>query len=89
MQSVIKSPSDISLLFQIMHEVHEAICKSNDEFIDFDYEITLLTVTQKNGPTLFCLVLGHRQEGGDYQEIGSQWKWCQIVERKPKKWLKK
>lgn len=37
-------------------------------FIDFDYEITLLTVTQKEGPTLFCPPIGHRQEGGDYQE---------------------
>lgn len=37
-------------------------------FIDFDYEITLLTVTQKDGPTLFCPPIGHRQERGDYQE---------------------
>jgi phosphoribosylglycinamide formyltransferase 2 len=37
-------------------------------FIDFDYEITLLTVTQKNGDTLFCPPIGHRQERGDYQE---------------------
>ena len=37
-------------------------------FIDFDYEITLLTVTQQNGPTLFCPPIGHRQERGDYQE---------------------
>lgn len=37
-------------------------------FIDFDYEITLLTVSQKNGPTLFCPPIGHRQESGDYQE---------------------
>lgn len=39
-----------------------------EEFIDFDYEITLLTVTQKAGPTLFCPPIGHRQERGDYQE---------------------
>jgi len=39
-----------------------------EEFIDFDYEITLLTVTQKNGTTLFCPPIGHRQERGDYQE---------------------
>ena len=37
-------------------------------FIDFDYEITLLTVTQHNGKTLFCPPIGHRQERGDYQE---------------------
>jgi phosphoribosylglycinamide formyltransferase 2 len=37
-------------------------------FVDFDFEITLLTLTQKEGPTLFCPPIGHRQERGDYQE---------------------
>ena len=36
-------------------------------FIDFDYEITLLTVQHVNGCS-FCDPIGHRQEGGDYQE---------------------
>ena len=36
-------------------------------FIDFDYEITLLTVRHAAGTT-FCLPVGHRQEKGDYQE---------------------
>jgi len=39
-----------------------------EEFIVFETEITLLTVTQKAGPTLFCPPIGHRQERGDYQE---------------------
>lgn len=39
-----------------------------EEFIPFESEITLLTVSQKNGPTLFCPPIGHRQERGDYQE---------------------
>ena len=39
-----------------------------EEFIQFDSEITLLTVTQKNGPTLFCPPIGHVQKGGDYRE---------------------
>ncbi len=39
-----------------------------EEFIAFHSEITLLTVTQKNGTTLFCPAIGHRQERGDYQE---------------------
>ena len=39
-----------------------------EEFIAFETEITLLTVTQKDGPTLFCPPIGHRQERGDYQE---------------------
>jgi phosphoribosylglycinamide formyltransferase 2 len=39
-----------------------------EAFISFHTEITLLTVTQKNGTTLFCPPIGHRQERGDYQE---------------------
>lgn len=39
-----------------------------EEFIKFDSEITLLTVTQKNGLTLFCAPIGHVQKGGDYRE---------------------
>ena len=39
-----------------------------EEFIDFDSEFTLLTVTQKDGPTLFCPPIGHIQKGGDYRE---------------------
>ena len=42
-------------------------------FIDFDFEITLLTVTQKSGETLFCAPIGHRQARGDYQE---SWQPC-------------
>ncbi|MES9969591.1 MAG: formate-dependent phosphoribosylglycinamide formyltransferase [Candidatus Thiodiazotropha sp.] len=36
-------------------------------FVDFDYEITLLTIRHING-TSFCMPIGHRQEDGDYQE---------------------
>ena len=39
-----------------------------EEFIPFDFEITLLTVTQQHGPTLFCAPIGHVQKGGDYRE---------------------
>ena len=39
-----------------------------EQFIPFDSEITLLTVTQKDGPTLFCQPIGHVQKGGDYRE---------------------
>jgi phosphoribosylglycinamide formyltransferase 2 len=46
-------------------DIQEVIIES---FISFHTEITLLTVTQKNGPTLFCPPIGHRQERGDYQE---------------------
>ncbi len=46
-----------------------------EEFVKFNSEITLLTVTQKNGDTLFCPPIGHRQERGDYQE---SWQPCAI-----------
>jgi phosphoribosylglycinamide formyltransferase 2 len=36
-------------------------------FVDFDYEITLLTVRHKDGVS-FCAPIGHRQEDGDYRE---------------------
>jgi phosphoribosylglycinamide formyltransferase 2 len=36
-------------------------------FVDFDYEITLLTVRHRDG-TAFCEPIGHRQERGDYRE---------------------
>ena len=43
-----------------------------EEFIDFDSEFTLLTVTQKDGPTLFCPPIGYvYRRGGDYRESGS------------------
>ena len=46
-----------------------------EAFVKFEAEITLLTVTQKNGVTLFCPPIGHRQERGDYQE---SWQPCAI-----------
>ena len=48
-----------------------------ESFVKFHTEITLLTVTQKNGTTLFCPPIGHRQERGDYQE---SWQPCRISE---------
>lgn len=39
-----------------------------EEFIHFESEITLLTIKQKKGKTLFVRPIGHRQERGDYQE---------------------
>ena len=69
-QSVIKTEGDIEKAWKYALEgsrgdLLEVIVEG---FIDFDYEITLLTVTQKNGETLFCPPIGHRQERGDYQE---------------------
>ncbi len=69
-QSVIKSKEDIQKAWDYAMEGSRGDLKEVivEGFIDFDYEITLLTVTQKNGPTLFCPPIGHRQERGDYQE---------------------
>ena len=38
-----------------------------EEFIDFDYEITLLTILEKSGNVSFCNPIGHFQQRGDYQ----------------------
>ena len=38
-----------------------------EEFIDFDYEITLLTILEKSGNVSFCDPIGHFQKRGDYQ----------------------
>ncbi|MBF2064304.1 MAG: formate-dependent phosphoribosylglycinamide formyltransferase [Calothrix sp. C42_A2020_038] len=39
-----------------------------EEFINFEIEITLLTVKQWQSNTIYCAPIGHRQERGDYQE---------------------
>jgi phosphoribosylglycinamide formyltransferase 2 len=69
-QSVIKTEEDIEKAWKYAMEGSRGDLKEVivEGFIDFDYEITLLTVTQKNGQTLFCPPIGHRQERGDYQE---------------------
>lgn len=69
-QSIIKNESDITTAWEYAFtgsrgDKHEVII---EEFISFYGEITLLTVTQNNGETLFCPPIGHRQERGDYQE---------------------
>ncbi len=69
-QSVIRTEEDIEKAWNYAMEGSRGDLKEVivEGFIDFDYEITLLTVTQKNGDTLFCPPIGHRQERGDYQE---------------------
>jgi len=69
-QSTIKTEADIEKAWNYALEgsrgdVVEVIVEA---FVNFNYEITLLTVTQGNGETLFCPPIGHRQERGDYQE---------------------
>lgn len=69
-QSVIKSEGDIEKAWNYAMEGSRGDLKEVivEGFINFDYEITLLTVTQKDGNTLFCPPIGHRQERGDYME---------------------
>ena len=69
-QSVIRTHEDIKVSWEYAIEgsrgdLMEVIV---EEFVEFDYEITLLTLTQDNNKTLFCPPIGHRQERGDYQE---------------------
>ena len=69
-QSKVDSPADLAHAWEYAcagarGDVKEVIV---EQFIPFDSEITLLTVTQQNGPTLFCQPIGHVQKGGDYRE---------------------
>ncbi|MES9829450.1 MAG: formate-dependent phosphoribosylglycinamide formyltransferase [Candidatus Thiodiazotropha sp.] len=68
-QSTIKSDDDIERSWTYAQEggrtgAGRVIVEG---FVDFDYEITLLTIRHING-TSFCKPIGHRQEDGDYQE---------------------
>ena len=68
-QSVLKSSSDLQVAWDYAQEGGRA-GKGRvivEGFIDFDYEITLLTVRHAGGTT-FCAPIGHRQVRGDYHE---------------------
>ena len=74
-QSVVDRNTDVDIELQVRTAWHYACdnMRGNrqrviiEEFIDFDSEITLLTIKQHDGPTLFCEPIGHYQERGDYQ----------------------
>lgn len=79
-QSTVKSAADIEKAWSFSQsgkrgDIAEVIVEA---FVTFHTEITLMTVTQQNGPTLFCPPVGHRQERGDYQE---SWQPCRISEK--------
>lgn len=74
-QSVVRTPDELDEAWAYAQtggraDLGEVIVEG---FVRFETEITLLTVTQKNGPTLFCPPIGHLQERGDYQE---SWQPC-------------
>ena len=76
-QSVIRNTAEIEKAWQYAStggrgDYNEVIVEG---FVKFFTEITLLTVTQKSGRTLFSPPIGHRQERGDYQE---SWQPCEI-----------
>ena len=68
-QSTVHTEADIDTSWQYAVEGARGASGSVivEGFVDFDYEITLLTVQHRDGTT-FCAPIGHRQEGGDYQE---------------------
>lgn len=69
-QSTIKNENDITKAWEYSQagsrgDVTTVIVEA---FVVFDSEITLLTVTQQDGNTLFCPPIGHTQDRGDYRE---------------------
>ena len=68
-QSVAKSAADVQASWdyacQGMRGDRQKVIV--EEFIHFECEITLLTIRQRNGTTVFCPPIGHVQERGDYQ----------------------
>lgn len=68
-QSVLKSVADIDAAWQYAQEGGRAGGGKVivEGFVDFDYEITLLTIRHRDG-TSFCEAIGHVQENGDYQQ---------------------
>lgn len=68
-QSVIKTAADIESAWLYAQEGGRAGAGRVivEGFVDFDYEITLLTVRAVDG-VHFCAPIGHRQEDGDYRE---------------------
>lgn len=68
-QSVAKSESDMQASWDYACQGMRGDRKKVivEEFINFEFEITLLTIRQRNGKTIFCEPIGHVQERGDYQ----------------------
>ncbi|MEW6499573.1 MAG: formate-dependent phosphoribosylglycinamide formyltransferase, partial [Cyanobacteriota bacterium] len=69
-QSVVNSPEEVEKAWNYAIEGSRGDTQKIivEEFIQFELEITLLTIKQWNAPTIFCPAIGHRQERGDYQE---------------------
>ena len=78
-QSVVKSAEDLDQAWEAA--MANARGTSNqvivEEFLHFDQEITLLTIRQRDGSTVFCPPIGHEQANGDYQ---CSWQPAQLSE---------
>jgi phosphoribosylglycinamide formyltransferase 2 len=90
-QSVVKSARDVGAAwdYAVAGMRGDKAKVIVEEFIPFDYEITLLTIKQKKGPTLFVQPIGHRQERGDYQESWLPAKMAKAQLEKAQKMAKK
>jgi phosphoribosylglycinamide formyltransferase 2 len=69
-QSTVHSPEEVERAWNYAIEGSRGDTQKIivEEFIQFELEITLLTIKQWNADTIFCPAIGHRQERGDYQE---------------------
>lgn len=90
-QSVVKTPQQIATAWKyacsgMRGDKQKVIV---EEFIPFEFEITLLTVKQRKGKTLFVAPIGHRQERGDYRESWMPAKMKPTLLKKAQKMAKK
>jgi len=89
-QSIVRNKDEIDKAFFYAQE--NARGKGNaviiEEFIDFDFEITLLTVRTRTQGTLFCEPIGHVQVDGDYHESWQPQEMSEVALKKAKEMAK-
>ena len=90
-QSLVKSAEEVPAAFEYgmagsRGDVQELIV---EEFVNFDYEITLLTVTQDNGNTLFCPPIGQCKKAVTTVRASNLWLWSHSIWKKPNAWQKR
>ncbi|MEO2067946.1 MAG: formate-dependent phosphoribosylglycinamide formyltransferase [Desulfurobacteriaceae bacterium] len=89
-QSIVRNKEEVDKAFFYAQE--NARGKGNaviiEEFIDFDFEITLLTVRTRTQGTLFCEPIGHVQVDGDYHESWQPQEMSEVALKKAKEMAK-
>lgn len=90
-QSIVKTKDQVAAAWDYAAEGMRGDRKKviSEEFIPFELEITLLTIKQLKGATLFAPPIGHRQERGDYRESWMPAKISKAQLEKAKKMAKK